>query len=150
MRLPTGHYLGPLNQTPVRTESKTPTSGPRKLLLRRLWPPRRFGLECRTRLEEKDMLFHVTHTHSWDACPYNDPDRARETFGRAFAGFVDSDVDVIGAWTDAPAHKFFIVVDATSAVQIEEILAPIIDIGWAETRPVVDTADILKRRTAGD
>ena len=96
------------------------------------------------------MLFHVTHTHTWEGCPYHDPDRVRETFGKALAGVVDSDVELVGAWVDAPAHKVFLVVDATSAVQIEEALAPIIDIGWAETRPVVDAAGILSRLTEGD
>jgi hypothetical protein len=42
------------------------------------------------------------------------------------------------------------VLDATSAVEIEEALAPVIDIGWAETRPVVDFADILSRVTKDD
>jgi hypothetical protein len=104
----------------------------------------------RTILEEDDMLFHVTHTHSWDACPYHDPERLQETFGKTLAGLKDSDADVIGAWTDPAGHKLFMVVDATSAHQIEEILAPIIDLGWAVTRPVEDTADILKRLTAQD
>ncbi len=31
------------------------------------------------------MLFHVKHTHSWEACPYHDADRARETFAEAMA-----------------------------------------------------------------
>jgi len=111
-----------------------------------MWLLGSFG-DCRTILEEDDMLFHVTHTHSWEACPYHDPERLQETFGRALAGLMDSDADVVGAWTDPAGHKLFMVVDATSARQIEDILAPIIDVGWAETRPVEATADILKRRT---
>ena len=42
------------------------------------------------------MLFHVKHTHSWEACPYHDPERARETFGKAVAGIMESDVELIG------------------------------------------------------
>lgn len=96
------------------------------------------------------MLFHVTHTHSWEACPYHDPDRARETFGKALAGIAGSDVELVGAWVDAPAHTTFLVLDAESAVQIEEALAPVIDIGWAQTRPIVSFADVLSRVTEGD
>ncbi len=96
------------------------------------------------------MLFHVTHTHSWDGCPYNDPDRGRETFGKAFAVMADSDVELVGAWVDAPAHTVFLVLDADSSLQIEEALAPIIDVGWAETRPVGDLADTVARRTGGN
>jgi hypothetical protein len=93
------------------------------------------------------MLFHVKHVHSWEACPYHDPDRARATFGKAMAGIVESEVELIGAYVDAAAHTTFLVLDASSAVQVEEALAPVIDIGWAETRPVVDFADVLSRVT---
>lgn len=37
-----------------------------------------------------------------------------------------------------------------SVRQIEDALAPIIDIGHAETRPVQDAADTVARRTAGE
>ena len=93
------------------------------------------------------MLFHVKHVHSWEACPYHDPERARATFGKAMAAIMESEVELIGAYVDAAAHTTFLVLDASSAVQIEEALAPVIDIGWAETRPVVDFADILSRVT---
>jgi hypothetical protein len=63
------------------------------------------------------------------------------------AGIMESDVELIGAYVDAAAHTTFLILDATSAVQIEEALAPVIDIGWAETRPVVDFADVLSRVT---
>jgi hypothetical protein len=95
------------------------------------------------------MLFHVKHVHSWEACPYHDPDRARATFGKAMAGIMESEVELIGAYVDAAAHTTFLMLDATSAVQIEEALAPVIDIGWAETRPVVDFAEVLSRVTEG-
>jgi hypothetical protein len=96
------------------------------------------------------MLFHVKHVHSWEACPYHDPDRARATFGKAMAGIMESEVELVGAYVDAAAHTTFLVLDASSAVEIEEALAPVIDIGWAETRPVVDFADILSRVTKDD
>ena len=63
---------------------------------------------------------------------------------------MESDVELVGAYVDAPAHTTFLILDADSAVQIEEALAPVIDIGWAETRPVVDFADIIARVTEGD
>jgi hypothetical protein len=43
------------------------------------------------------------------------------------------------------ASQTFLILDATLARQIEEALAPVIDIGWAETRPVVDFAEIMSR-----
>jgi hypothetical protein len=96
------------------------------------------------------MLFHVKHVHSWEACPYHDPDRARATFGKAMAGIMESEIELIGAYVDAAAHTTFLTLDATSASQIEDALAPAIDIGWAETRPVVDFAEVLSRVTKDD
>jgi hypothetical protein len=63
------------------------------------------------------------------------------------AGIMESEVELIGAYVDAAAHTTFLILDATSAGQIEEALAPVIDIGWAETRPVVDFAEIMSRIT---
>jgi hypothetical protein len=98
--------------------------------------------------KEDAMLFHVKHTHSWETCPYHDAERARETFGKAMADIIESDVELVGAYVDAAAHTTFLLLDATSASQIEEALAPVIDIGWAETRPVVDFAEVMSRVTA--
>ncbi len=93
------------------------------------------------------MLFHVKHTHSWESCPYHDPDRAQATFGKAMAGIMDSDVELVGAYVDAPAHTTFLILDAASATDVELALAPVIDIGWAETRPVVSFGEVMSRVT---
>ncbi|RLE11903.1 MAG: hypothetical protein DRJ28_09965, partial [Actinobacteria bacterium] len=69
---------------------------------------------------EYSMLFHVKHTHSWEACPYHDADRAKETIVKAIAGITESDAELVGAYADAPAHTIFLVLEATSATQIEE------------------------------
>lgn len=95
------------------------------------------------------MLFHVTHTHTWETCPYHDPEKARATFGKTFAGMGETGAELLGAWVDAPAHKVFLVIDADTADQVEAALAPIIDIGSAETRPVSVAADVVKRTTGG-
>jgi len=46
------------------------------------------------------------------------------------AGIMESEVELVGAYVDAAAHTTFLVLDASSAVEIEEALAPVIDIGW--------------------
>lgn len=66
------------------------------------------------------------------------------------AGVIESEVELVGAYVDAPAHTTFLVLDATSAVQVEEALAPIFDMGSAETRPVVGFADVMDRLTEDD
>ena len=96
------------------------------------------------------MIFHVKHVHSWEACPYHDPERAKATFGKALGGLAAGNgAKLLGGYVDAAAHTTFLLVEADSAVAIEEALSPIIDLGWAETRPVVDAADILRRVTEG-
>ena len=96
------------------------------------------------------MLFHVTHTHSWESCPYHDPERATATFGKMLAGAADAEAKLVGAWIDAAAHQIFLVLDADSPTQIEEFLAPVIDVGWAKTRVVGDAMEVVRRRAAGD
>jgi hypothetical protein len=94
------------------------------------------------------MLFHVTHTHNWESCPYHDPEKARDTFGKTMAGLGSTAATVVGAWIDAAAHKLIFVIDADSLEEIENLLAPIIDLGCAETRPVNDAMEVIRRRTA--
>ena len=53
-----------------------------------------------------------------------------------------------GTSVDGPAHTTFLLIRADEASQIERVLAPVIDLGWTETRPVVDFADIMSRVTA--
>jgi hypothetical protein len=96
------------------------------------------------------MLFHVTHTHTWDACPYHDAEKAKATFGKTLAGIGEAGAELVGAWIDAPAHKVFLVISADTVEQVETALAPMIDIGCAETRPVSDAAELLRRRTSED
>jgi hypothetical protein len=62
---------------------------------------------------------------------------------------MESDVELVGAYADPPAHTTFFLLEATSVAQIEESLAPVIDMGWAETRPVVNLAEAMGR-IAGD
>ena len=93
------------------------------------------------------MLFHITHIHSPESCPYHNPEKARDTFGKVLVGGKELGVNLIGAWVDAPAHTAYFVIETDSAEKIEELLAPAIEIGRAKTRVVVDAAALLKRRT---
>jgi hypothetical protein len=92
------------------------------------------------------VLFHITHTHGPDTCPYHDPAKARATFGKILGGAEQLGVKLVGAWVDAAAHTAYIVVEADSAQKLEELLAPGLEIGYAETSVVQDGLEILKRR----
>ena len=91
------------------------------------------------------MLFHITHTHTPEACPYGDPEKSKGTFGKMMSSVEQLGVKLVGAWVDAPAHTVYFVVETDSFEKIEELLAPALKIGHAETRAVSDAAAVLKR-----
>ena len=92
------------------------------------------------------MLFHITHVHTPETCPYHDPEKARATFGKVLGSAEQLGVTVVGAWVDAPAHTVYIVVESDSSQKIEELLAPAFEMGHAETRVVQDGRSVLQRR----
>jgi hypothetical protein len=92
------------------------------------------------------MLFHITHIHTPETCPYHNPEKARATFGKVLSGAEELGVKLVGVWVDAPAHTIYIVVDTDSSQKIEELLAPAFEIGRAETRVVQDGLLLLQRR----
>lgn len=96
------------------------------------------------------MLFHITHAHTPETCPYHNPEKARATFGKILGGAEQLGVKLVGAWVDAPAHTAYIVVETDSAQRLEELLAPGLEIGYAETCVVQDGLDMLKRRGGTD
>ena len=49
------------------------------------------------------MLFHITHVHTPESCPYHDPEKARATFGKMLGSAESLGVTLVGAWVDAPA-----------------------------------------------
>ncbi len=53
-------------------------------------------------------------------------------------------IRLIGAWVDAPAHTVYLVKEADSVQNIEELLARGFEIEHAETRAVSDAAAVLK------
>ncbi len=92
------------------------------------------------------MLFHITHVHTPETCPYHNPEKARETFGKIMSNAEQLGVKLVGAWVDAPAHTVYLVVETDSVQKIEELLAPGFEMGHAETRAVSDAAAVFKRR----
>ena len=92
------------------------------------------------------MLFHITHVHTPELCPYHDPEKARATFGKMLSSAESLGVTLVGAWIDAPAHTVYIVAETDSSQRLEELLGPGFEIGHAETRVVQDGRALLQRR----
>ena len=92
------------------------------------------------------MLFHITHIHTPETCPYHNAEKVRATFGKILGSAEQLGVTLVGVWLDAPAHTAYFVVETDSAQKIEELLAPAFEIAHAETRVVQDGLEIMKRR----
>lgn len=95
------------------------------------------------------MLFHITHVHSEATCPYHKPEIASKTFAKVLPAFEEAGATVLGAYVDAPAHAVYLVVEASSADQIRLGLAPIIDLGSADIRPVSEFGKVAEERSQG-
>ncbi len=93
------------------------------------------------------MLFHITHVHTPEACPYHNPEKGRATFGKILNSAESLGVTLVGVWIDAPAHTVYIVAETDSSQKLEEMLGPGFEIGSAETRVVQDGRALLQRRT---
>lgn len=92
------------------------------------------------------MLFHITHVHTPETCPYHNEEKARATFGKMLGGAEKLGIKLIGSWIDAPAHTAYIVIETDSPQKIEELLAPAFEIAQAEIRVVQDGQLLLQRR----
>lgn len=94
------------------------------------------------------MLFHITHTHTWESCPYDDPESVRKTWGKLVPSVEEIGIKLIGAYVDAPAHTVYFIIETDSAEKIEQFLAPVLKVGHAEIRPVQDYIEIVSRKSA--
>jgi hypothetical protein len=92
------------------------------------------------------MLFHVTHVHTPESCPADDPERARDTIGKIIAGGDAPGIKLVGAWADAPGHTFFLVVETDSVDKLTDLFYPALTMAHAEITPVEDALALFKRR----
>ncbi len=94
------------------------------------------------------MLFHITHVHTPESCPADDPERARDTIGKIIASAEGPGIKLVGAWADAPGHTFYLVVDADSVDKLTDLFFPALTMAHAEITPVEDALALFKRRVA--
>ena len=89
------------------------------------------------------MLFHITHTHEPPQCLFGDPPALTATFGAVNAAMERAGATVIGSWVNAAAHTFYWIVDADSAGALTRGLAPVVQRGHSEIRPIADLAETI-------
>ena len=84
------------------------------------------------------MVFHITHQHSEDTCPAHDADLMASTFGQMKEALSAPDIQVLGFYANAPAHRVFLIVEADNIDAINRAIYPVLTIGTAEIEPVSD------------
>ena len=83
------------------------------------------------------MLFHVTHTHSYQTCHgHDEPKKAK--MSQALNSADEIGIKIIGVYIDPPGHKFYFVMEAETMEQIVRLFDPILELGDADIHPVMD------------
>ena len=91
------------------------------------------------------MLFHVTHVHTPETCPSNDPERIKATFGRMLSIADELGVKVHSMYSNNIAHKMYMVVETDSAENISRMMDPTLKIAHAEVSPITDAHAVMAR-----
>ena len=91
------------------------------------------------------MLFHVTHTHTWETCAAHDKER-QAAFAQTLKSAKELGIEIKGVYSNALAHTVYMLLETDSAEDLEEMFDPVLDIGHMEIDPVTDAVAALKRR----
>jgi hypothetical protein len=94
------------------------------------------------------MLFHVTHVHTVETCPSNDPERIKATFGKMLENADELGVKIHSMYSNNIAHKMYMVVETDSAESISKMMDPTLKIATAEVSPIVDAHAVMSRLIA--
>jgi len=87
------------------------------------------------------MLFVVTHEHTPELCPADDPAPVHKL---ADEGHIkESGVKVVGSYVAAPEHTFYLVLEAEDYAQVVRYLRPMMKIGTPDIVPVQVLSDTV-------
>lgn len=80
------------------------------------------------------MLFVVTHTHTPESCPVEDPAAVEKLVQREH--IQNSGLKVLGSYISPPEHTLFLVLEADDYSQVIRYLRPMMTIGSPRVYPV--------------
>jgi len=89
------------------------------------------------------MLFHVTHVHTHETCPSDDPERIKATFGQMFVNAKDVGVTLHSVHSNSVNHTFYMVAETDDMAKLSTIFAPILKLGTADIVPVQDAKELM-------
>ena len=91
------------------------------------------------------MLFHVTHVHTPETCPADDPERIKATFGKMLSNADELGVTIHSMYSNNIAHTMYTVVESDSAEGISKMMDPTLKIAHAEVSHIVDAHSVMNR-----
>ena len=87
------------------------------------------------------MLFVVTHEHTPELCPSEDPAPVHKLADENH--IKESGVKVLGAYVAPPEHTIYLVLEADDYSQVVRYLRPMMKIGTPDIVPVQELSDTL-------
>jgi len=88
------------------------------------------------------MLFHATHTHSYQTCHAHDEKR-KDKVMEAVQSAGEIGINIIGIFVDPPGHVGYFVLEAESMEQIVQFFDPMLELGDTDIHPVMSMQDAL-------
>jgi len=89
------------------------------------------------------MLFVLDHEHSAENCPGGTVRPDKEILSKLEANAKTSGLRLVEVYLDAPAHRFYFIVEADNAEQILKFITPYLGVGTTNAHPVLKWSEAL-------
>ncbi len=89
------------------------------------------------------MLFHVTHVHTPETCPSDNPEMIKATFGKMFGAAEENGVKLHSVYSNSIGHTFYMVVETDDMAKISAIFQSTLKIGTADIVPIQDALEVM-------
>ena len=93
------------------------------------------------------MLFVVTHEHSPELCPSDNPELVKKTVSivASKAHAEKSGVKVLGSYIAPPEHVLFFIIESNNYEKIVDFFRPIMKMGTLRIMPVSVLGDVASK-----
>ena len=82
------------------------------------------------------MLFHATHTHSYQTCHAHDENRKAKVV-EAVQTSEEIGIKIHGIYVDPPGHSAYFVLEADTMEQVVQFFDPMFELGDTDIHPVM-------------
>ena len=92
------------------------------------------------------MLFHITHIHTPELCPSDNPEKIKETVSvvESEEHAKETGVKVLGRYIAPTEHRLFFIVEAESYEAITDFLKPMMKMGTPRITPISELGKAIK------